>query len=355
MLDRWEKAGEKFHLPKFLVYPFPFGRLCSLCGVAARLLKDDLGSPLLSEGTVGAYTTPMARLHSFPDAEAALSQQSDLVAALFIFSLDIHTSRRRRRRDSLEGSLPTAQIISQRPDHRSAREVPENHASEVSGLLSGRGGSGLGSPQSSRNPRVANWNDFLGLAEERLRLFQYFRSPEYIRIKFCDKIMCNAFEWKADHRQPCKSFSAGISRSIVPELNKREDTFLRLIVHTEYQAHKLDILRHQPEYICAHGGEHDFFTLLDYRTGRCEISAKSTGPMVGPKYAETPPTTPDTSAGPWCFSRMGLYTVLLDGGRTAILSQYGEIKADTISLADKEEVQMRLRRLCEMKVVETHG
>ncbi|KAJ7798701.1 hypothetical protein B0H14DRAFT_3544190 [Mycena olivaceomarginata] len=365
--------------------PFLFGRLCSLCGVAARLLKDDLGSPLLSAGTVGAFTTAMARLHSFPDAEAALSQQSDLVAALLILQPGYpHLP------EALKAGL-LGRIVAYGADYQPSTQttaalgrflqimLPRSlvYYPVVAALASALP-KALRIPGHARfvaSPIFNAWNNFLGLAEERLRLFQYFRAPEYIRTKFCDNITCNvmqkvsemkrcagcrhrfycsrecqAFEWKAGHRQPCKSFSAGISRSIVPELNKRDDAFLRLIVHTEYQARKLDILRHQLEYICAHGGEHDFFTLLDYRTGRCEISAKSTGPMVGPKLRRNA----SDDARHQCRS-----LVLFADGSAALAMGlheiWGEIEADTISLADKEEVQMRLRRLCEMKVVETHG
>jgi hypothetical protein len=49
----------------------------------------------------------------------------------------------------------------------------------------------LGIPGHARfvaSPIFNAWNNFLGLAEERLRLFQYFRSPEYIQTKFFDNI-----------------------------------------------------------------------------------------------------------------------------------------------------------------------
>jgi hypothetical protein len=73
--------------------------------------------------------------------------------------------------------------------------------------------------------------------------------------------------------------SAGISRSIVPELNKREDAFLRLIVHTEYQAHKLDSLRHQLEYtVSAHTVANTIFS--PYSTIGRDAARSRPSPLV---------------------------------------------------------------------------
>ncbi|KAJ7096921.1 hypothetical protein C8R44DRAFT_889514 [Mycena epipterygia] len=86
-------------------------------------------------------------------------------------------------------------------------------------------------------------------------------------------------------------------------LRKREEAFLRLVLHRDYQAKKLDILLKQLSFI-HHTRSTKFVTVFDYIQGACAFHVVGVGEYFGEQSPKTRLTT----------LSVALHHVLLDGG-----------------------------------------
>ncbi|KAJ6587653.1 hypothetical protein DFH09DRAFT_1427898 [Mycena vulgaris] len=177
------------------------------------------------------------------------------------------------------------------------------------------------------NPEVrADWLAFLELVEERVDVLDYYESSDYVCTKACDgpqcgalipnrdikryagcrlhyycSVKCQTSEWRhGGHRQLCKPLRSAPQPA---ELTKREDAFLRLTLHHDYQANKLDVLLKQLTVIHRTRSP-KIGTVFDYFKGRCTIRVGALDQKPG---CELPPQLVAQSS-------IRLHKVVFDGG-----------------------------------------
>ncbi|KAF7341330.1 MYND-type domain-containing protein [Mycena venus] len=382
-------------------------RLRGLSGLVVRIGTHNLFPALLSAGIVRAQTRALGHLQPlFHDAEAALNDCSDTLTAMLIFTSAAVKPGYPNLPEALKAGLLT-NIVSYGGDYQTTARTVTILERFLQLILPGSlvfypVVSALASalpkalkksctPRFMASPLFEAWQNFVNLAEERLYILEHFRSPEYSPTKACDSSACTAIrkssefkrcakcrckfycsrecqirDWRAGHRQMCKSPASYCSPK--DEWRKWDEAFLRLILYHDYQALKLELLHLQLEYIRANGGRHDFYTTFDYMLGRCVIAVQPIGSSIGDMQAAF-------DDGTWCRSRLGLHIVFLNGGRDCIKRSYlfksssaalmvglqsiwADITSGTISVEgedEDEEVQRRLRELYATEVAETHS
>ncbi|KAJ7154886.1 hypothetical protein C8R43DRAFT_1186231 [Mycena crocata] len=157
-----------------------------------------------------------------------------------------------------------------------------------------------------------DWLDLIGLIKERRRLLEQYHSPDYVTKRACDNpecgliknasevkrcggcmlhhycsVSCQVSAWKLNgHRTGCKKLQANVHSPTYAHhfLTRRDESFLRLILHRDYLAHKLDILLLQLQHMHTFPSTH-FATVFDYTKGPCEIRVASLVELFGEQCA----------------------------------------------------------------------
>ncbi|KAJ7663243.1 hypothetical protein DFH06DRAFT_1296086 [Mycena polygramma] len=146
---------------------------------------------------------------------------------------------------------------------------------------------------------LEQWIRLLELAAERTRLLDTLESPEYVPTQSCDgpqcglikpvaeikrcsgchthyycSIACQTAAWRdGSHRAFCMTWQLFHHRQRIPfgRFSRREEAFVRFIVHNDYLANKLTILLKQLAFVHRTGSTR-FATVFRYLEGRCAIS-----------------------------------------------------------------------------------
>ncbi|KAJ6632188.1 hypothetical protein B0H10DRAFT_7018 [Mycena sp. CBHHK59/15] len=144
------------------------------------------------------------------------------------------------------------------------------------------------------------WDEFVDLAWERLRIMKRYDRGEYSSARACDNIDCNGIHAKSEfkrcsgcqtmyycseqcqtldwrtggHREACEDLrSLGVRESA--HLSSRDLSFMRALLHYDYENAKADILFQQFEFLAQSPGA-NCFTWFDYIKGRVSITVSST-------------------------------------------------------------------------------
>ncbi|KAJ7663094.1 hypothetical protein DFH06DRAFT_1189325 [Mycena polygramma] len=360
--------------------------------------NPDLFPPLLRAGIIKAQTNAIARLGCFPDAEATLNKSFLQLNAFLVFGSGFPHLPDALRAGLLVNIL--AFSVYYQPSERSeAVLVATLRLSLPPALVYYRVVSALAlafpmvmempyNPRFIASPIYSAWQDFAALVQARLRLLEYFDSDEYIRTKACDNFECGVIrkaselkrcagcreqfycsrqchiaDWRrGGHRESCKiSYSADDL-----QWTKRDDAFLRLILHREYQAHKVDLLMRQLAYMSPTAGPHVFSTTFNFLSGRCTVTVRPGGPDSFRKLGFTDRQIAEASRS---GSRLALHRVVLYRGQnmkvvrpyvlrcgsSALVTGLEEIRVFMKRTGDKEEARRRIRVLCLGEMLETHG
>ncbi|KAJ6447477.1 hypothetical protein C8R47DRAFT_1085269 [Mycena vitilis] len=360
--------------------------------------NPDLFPALLRAGIIKAQTNAIARLGRFPDAEATLNKSFLQLNAFLVFGSGFPHLPEALRAGLLINIFAFG--VHYQPSERSeAVLVATLRLSLPPALVYYRVVSALASafpqvmwmphnPRFKASPIYSAWQEFATLVQARLRLLEYFHSDEYVRTKACDNFECGAVrkaselkrcagcreqfycsrrchiaDWKrGGHRESCRiSYSADDLT-----WSKRDDAFVRLILHREYQAHKADLLMQQLTYMSSTVGPHVFSTTFNFISGRCIVTVRPGAPDSFRRLGFTERQIVEASRP---GSRLALHRAVLYRGQnmkvvrpyvlrcstSALTTGLEKIRAFTENTGDTEEARRRIRLLCEGGMLETHG
>ncbi|KAJ7652468.1 hypothetical protein DFH06DRAFT_1206197 [Mycena polygramma] len=366
------------------------GRLHKL-SVHIRML-DTL--PYLSAGIVKAQTTAMGKLSPFPDAEDTLNGSFLQLSAFLVYSTG-YGHLPEALRAGILNSIVSYGADYQRTDgsafifgHFLTAVLPASLAyyRVVSAMVSAfaKISAKPYKPGFVASAIYPAWKNFVAIVQARLRVLEYFLSEDYVRTRACDNLECGVIgasaefqrcggchehfycsrecqivDWnRGGHREACKIHDPPVE----VELTKRGDTFLRLILHRDYQAHKFDTLMQQLTYLSSNAGRRDFCTTFNYSSGHCVISV---GPVDSSGSGFTERHIAAASSANSCLA---LHRVILKRGNLDVVRPYvlrssspalamglEEIRTFVEKTEDTGEVRRMLHVLCEAEVLETHG
>ncbi|KAJ7748293.1 hypothetical protein DFH07DRAFT_962189 [Mycena maculata] len=158
---------------------------------------------------------------------------------------------------------------------------------------------GAGSDAFKNSEVYAKWETFFTLAEERIGVLRSYTSGETPSMRACDNIKCSeiriksgfrrcsgcrclyyccqacqTFDWlEGGHRSACKSYGTLSLRDENDiELTARHRSFLRALIHHDYQKSKALIF---PQKLLAIKVGLDFLTLYDYTEGPAKINVQA--------------------------------------------------------------------------------
>ncbi|KAJ6548213.1 hypothetical protein DFH09DRAFT_1170001 [Mycena vulgaris] len=143
---------------------------------------------------------------------------------------------------------------------------------------------------------LEKWRRFSTLAQQRLALFRYTESKDYVPFKACDNLECSTvdskdkfrrcsgclsfyycsrpcqiIDWRrGGHRDACAAYGS-LFLSEQSDLTVRERGFLRALVHEEYSASKAHIYAQQTAAL-QQDPDAVLFTLFDYSIGAVRIT-----------------------------------------------------------------------------------
>ncbi|KAJ7729835.1 hypothetical protein DFH07DRAFT_1066103 [Mycena maculata] len=158
-----------------------------------------------------------------------------------------------------------------------------------------------------RSTLFDEWNTFVALAEERLAVMEKFDRGEIGQTRACDHLECGAIrtddtllrcgacrsafycsqacqaaDWSAGHRKACRTYLKRENEECT-HLSFRDHTFLRALVHHDYDAARAEVLVRQAGFLRAHPAPGALGVVaFDYRRGRPQIE-------VGPAAAAADP------------------------------------------------------------------
>ncbi|KAJ7870438.1 hypothetical protein B0H13DRAFT_2350399 [Mycena leptocephala] len=155
----------------------------------------------------------------------------------------------------------------------------------------------LADPTFSTSEIFGPWKLFRSLAEERVLLWKFWSSAAYVSQKACDNMdcghigkkadfktctcchtvfycsrRCQCLDWEQDHRAQC-SFNRFYGLKYRDPLSSRNISFLRAVLHHDYEAHKETVLRRQLTFMRDHPSE-SIVTIFDYASGVARISVE---------------------------------------------------------------------------------
>ncbi|KAJ7652427.1 hypothetical protein DFH06DRAFT_1206108 [Mycena polygramma] len=381
-------------------------QICFFCNLQTltefvRLMGTlDLFPPFLSAGIIRAHTSAIARL-TIIGAEGPVQNSFIQLRTLLVSSPGYPHLPEALKAGLLESILSFGARY--QPSQRIEALVGDFLRSVLPGsLVYYRAVSALAAayhkissrPYNDRflaSPIYKDWVNFSAILRERLRVLEYFQSSEYAPTKACDNLecgviraasefkrcagcrehfycsrRCHTVDWKhGGHRELCKLSN----RPDFLKWTKRDDAFLRHILHRDYQTNKFDILGKQLAYLLSYGGRRNFCTTFDYTSGRCAISVQTIPPInsSGAGFTER-----QIAAAAYADSRLGLHRVILEGGRQRFVRHYvlrsssaalaiglEEIRVFTLRLfvkrTERNSQRNQLRVLSKVEVLETHG
>ncbi|KAJ7471092.1 hypothetical protein FB451DRAFT_1368209 [Mycena latifolia] len=154
------------------------------------------------------------------------------------------------------------------------------------------------------------WEKFVTLARERLDVFHSYNAGQNPSIRACDNVKCSeigaksrfkrcrgcqscyycseacqSLDWrKGGHRAACSSYGTlSLSGQNDFPLTTRERSFLRAVVHADYQKSKVAILSRQIVFMHMQPGE-GFLILYDYSQGAAKITLQQLSGASAQKY-----------------------------------------------------------------------
>ncbi|KAJ7652470.1 hypothetical protein DFH06DRAFT_1475285 [Mycena polygramma] len=378
-------------------------RLHTFSSFARILGTVSLFPPLLSAGMVKAQTIAISHLNSWPKADAALTNSLDLLSTLLVYS-DGSPHLPEALKAGLLGTILSFGSNYQ-PNQRSVATLDKFLRVILPGsLVSYRVVLALASaypmvmgrphnPRLIASPIYSAWQEFETLLQPRLRLLEYFHSEEFIQTKACGNLECDVIrkacelkrcagcreqcycsrlcqiaDWQGGgHRDSCK-----VSTSPDFKWTKRDDAFMRLTLHRDYQTNKVDLLMQYLTYMFSNTGPHVFWATFNYSSGRCAVAARP--PFYGSSVPENDSlrqfgfTDRQIVAALRAGPRLALHLVIMHGTRHNITLPYilrsnspelamglEEIRTFMEKTDDQEEARRRLQVLCEGEMLETHG
>ncbi|KAJ7648290.1 hypothetical protein DFH06DRAFT_1209891 [Mycena polygramma] len=334
---------------------------------------DDDGGPvteaMISHGLVGALTTVIhvISILNKPDTTAILSKAFDLLRPKLKFHPWRHTVRDAIVMELLPAIIScgiwgvelipmTELLLLTLPASMMYFPVVTEIAMSLQDPDTCRR---LKHPGFSKSPIFSAWTSFHALAEERISVARYWESDERISQRACDDMKCADVRpkiefkscgqchtmfycspscQKADWHQGCHRVQCLAIRSFNfrhPEtLSSRSLSFIRVILHADYQAQKLDILRRQLDFIREHPAEQIMTTVFDYTAGhlRLVVEAMPVEASTAHRYRDVDCATYHArvaqSAG-----RMALHLVSVQEG-PAFTSRMFTLRSNTSVLHD---------------------
>ncbi|KAJ7261224.1 hypothetical protein C8J57DRAFT_1719926 [Mycena rebaudengoi] len=171
-------------------------------------------------------------------------------------------------------------------------------------------------PQFTRSELFKDWERLVGLAQERLVVFQDYEAGAYPSTTACNNTECGkihdkrsmkrcaacrrlyycssecqSLHWRqGGHRHICESLQA-LRLSEPESLSTRERSFMRTLAHHDYTAATINILVEQVQFIHELPGE-PYYLLFDYTAGAVKIE-------VLPINEVDVPPTPSNFQGQW--------------------------------------------------------
>ncbi|KAJ7447457.1 hypothetical protein FB451DRAFT_1536128 [Mycena latifolia] len=124
------------------------------------------------------------------------------------------------------------------------------------------------------HPIFPDWTNFIELVNARLAVVRSFESPSRIPLRACDNVkhlcplpgkyycstQCQRVDWRdGAHRGVCEQLVADRPK----DLNRRDLSFLRVLLHHDYERQKHDIWLKQIAFMHAHPST-DFYVLFHY-------------------------------------------------------------------------------------------
>ncbi|KAJ7900788.1 hypothetical protein B0H13DRAFT_2336390 [Mycena leptocephala] len=147
-----------------------------------------------------------------------------------------------------------------------------------------------------KSPIFGKWQDFMVLVQERLAILRRFDAKDCTSnaLKACDNMdcglitrkdilkscsncsviyycsdVCQRLDWKAGHREVCKRLQS--LRLTEPQpFTTRNKSFMRALLHHDYEQMKTEILTRQLAFRSYHPGE-NFVVQFTYQTGRASV------------------------------------------------------------------------------------
>ncbi|KAJ7508263.1 hypothetical protein B0H11DRAFT_1964093 [Mycena galericulata] len=162
-----------------------------------------------------------------------------------------------------------------------------------------------------RSTMAEEWGAFEFLAEERLAVLKRFEAGEYTSFRACDNMECGKIgkkttfkrcsacrqfyycsqecqlaDWGAgSHRQGCKS-SQSLSRGYPDDLSTENISFMRALLHHDYQISKTKIAIRQMRFMLQYPAQ-PMLTVFNYTTGHLTIQIVDAH-MAAEEFKTTP-------------------------------------------------------------------
>ncbi|KAJ7873561.1 hypothetical protein B0H13DRAFT_2551373, partial [Mycena leptocephala] len=164
------------------------------------------------------------------------------------------------------------------------------------------------------SPFFEDWTTLLELMEQRVQLLNRFESPEYRPTRVCSEcqavtseirrcsgclsshycsLECQTSSWRGGHREMCidrrAEYDLGPPAHLGLFPSRRDESFLRLIVHHDYLANKLQILLQQLAFF-HRTRSRSFVTVFNYTRGHCTVSVEVLADMVDENVVQSLPS-----------------------------------------------------------------
>ncbi|KAJ7457789.1 hypothetical protein FB451DRAFT_1509087 [Mycena latifolia] len=122
-----------------------------------------------------------------------------------------------------------------------------------------------------RSQIIAEWDAFKDLLQKRLRVLNWFNSPEFEPDRDCDNMA--KLDWKqGDHRDSCAR-RRKLRLTETETLTRRDRLFLRALIDHDYTAARESIFYQQISFMRANPSA-QFYVLFDYSEGDVAIEVK---------------------------------------------------------------------------------
>ncbi|KAK6984019.1 MYND-type domain-containing protein [Favolaschia claudopus] len=373
-------------------------RLDCLSGLV-MIRNPRLLSALLSAGLIKAFTLAIVRLHVFRGVEATL----EAIVLMLPHLLQMDTGFPYLP-DALKAGL-LAGLIGCAAQYNSTSKIvrfvldifstvlPASlaHYRVISALSFPlrRARKSACDPRFLASPVADKWSDFLALAEQRLSLYEHFRSTGAGGFQSCSNYECTELrkvselkccggcqvklycsrkcqisDWKVyGHRQLCESIAASTS---LTRLHRRQDAFLQLMMRSDHESCELEILRQQLRYMLHYEGRQDFLTEFDYTEGFFKIRVKRA--QAAERRQDSQHEGKDGNRAEDEDEQPPVHCVVIDEGSGTLNRSYmvreshmdsnsmeglrkiwGDIKSGRLDMRDEEGIMARIRDLIELK------
>ncbi|KAJ7653971.1 hypothetical protein DFH06DRAFT_1203372 [Mycena polygramma] len=192
-----------------------------------------------------------------------------------------------------------------------------------------------------RSPIYARWNQFSGLAEDRIKVLKWYEEGRTPSVRACDNLQCGqirvkpafrrcsgclslyycstacqSLDWlEGGHRKACKAYGTLTLRGDNDlDLSTRDRSFLRALIHHDYQKRlsKVDLFSQTATCLATQPGE-DFLVLYDYTRGEVKINIQLLSNTETERHLGCPEWMDIISRAKRSGWRMGLDVMVFDG------------------------------------------